>query len=361
MLSKCINSGRLSRRARRSSNGSLYALAIIAAAPLMLAIGAFAVDIMHYNAVQAEVQRACDAGALAGAHELWRWTKNHQAPIEAAETVCGMNDADGRPISSVSGASVNAEIPAGQEPSVTNGGQVRCSVKMPYKNLLATFFGAFSNSLSCTALAGPVGNVNVASYGGLFPLAIAEKVIALKDGKSLKDHNAAGELIYVELHNNVAWTGFDTHNAHDVNEFIDNYMHPGSGHGSPPVKIGQQIDLTNGIQDNNVQALAPFAGNSGAPQSGDIIYFPVIDENSGPHGPITHVQNAQQNLDAGMYTVIGFIGIRVVEIHNQGHNSYFTGILTNGIQRGSWDGGAGGLPTGGVWNNIKYHQAKLLI
>lgn len=335
--------------AQRSNTGSLYAVGFVAAIPLMIAIGAFSVDTMHYNAVQAEVQRAADAGALAGAMELWQYGSHPQAPGDTAKLIAGMNDADGKPVSTVSGATVDGTVEVIPTPTV--GGQVRCTVQRPYKNLFATIFGNGGATITCSALAGPLGSANVASYGGLFPLAIANNIRPDgpdSDKKAFNEKTKVGDSVYLEFHKNIAWTGFDVHNAKAVDDFIKGYMKPGaSPKASPPVPLGGDINVTHGIQASNVKDIEGFTAKGTEP--GDILWMPVVDESV--------------DLKQGDYKVIGFVGLEITKLVNNGANSYLVGKITNSTFRGTFDPKIGLQQpgAGGILGNIQTQPAKLLI
>lgn len=378
------------KRKYRTSTGSLASLAFVAAVPLMVAIGAFAVDTMHYNSVQAEVQRACDAGALAGAQDLWEYNMHPNNPPQVAITTAGMNDADG---SGIPASEVTAKVET--VPTPTQLGTVRCTIAHPYINLLAKIFGNKGSTMTCSALAGAgtaIGtnfnatNINTAAANGLFPLAVSWQIPSSHDGKALMNKNL-GDTVYLEWHNNVEWTAFTAHDASDVRSYIDSYMKPGATTetGSPPVPIGSSINCSNGIQDTNIQATSsnfgPSASSSGSTGSGSSgsgsgsCGSGSSGSSSSGHGSgcgsgsgsgsgcgsgsgsgsgssgsasssgsisagdtlYLPVVNAPSSMGMSNYPVIGFIGIQVTSVTVNGANSYIQGTIADGLMLGYHD------------------------
>src|SRR5262245_57661325 len=137
------------RRTTRSQIGSIWGIAIVGIIPVLLAFAGLGVDTLHFAAVQAECQRACDAGALAGAADLWEYDLDKSKPPAIAVAVAELNDCEGALIPMLPNVSVNAKVET--PPSSTNGGTVRCNITLPYSNILGAMFGAQSSTINCTA------------------------------------------------------------------------------------------------------------------------------------------------------------------------------------------------------------------
>lgn len=326
----------MTSRKIRDNHGSVFALAFVGMVPLLIALAAFGVDTLHYSAVQAEVQRACDAGALAGAQDLYEYFQNPNGPPQVAIAVAGMNESEGQMTQDIANVNISASVET--PPTNDGGGTVRCNMTVPYNNLLAAVFGANRTTISCTALAGAQGTGNVAATGSLFPLAISMGIKAGQDNEALQDKQV-GDTIYLEWHNNIEWTGFKSHNARDVRDYITNYMQPGSGNPSPPVPINSAINVTHGVQATNIAYMEQLLDKK-------IIYMPVIAD-SGSLGP-------------GDYNVLGFIGLKGARITGNGSNSVLEGTLIGGVMNSSYDPSAGNWPTTGILGSIKIQPAKLL-
>jgi hypothetical protein len=92
--------GRNRQNKMRGQKGSLAGLIMVLLVPCAIAIGAMAVDMMKVNAVHSELQKACDAGALAGTLLMYQYQSPPSAGysniLNAATNGTSVNLADGR-------------------------------------------------------------------------------------------------------------------------------------------------------------------------------------------------------------------------------------------------------------------------
>src|SRR5438270_446510 len=93
----------MSRRKRnRRQGGSLSSVLMVVAVPLAVGIGAFAVDMMKINSVHSELQKACDAGALAGTLQMYQFSpppsSSFDRIVASATSATSLNLADGKPV-----------------------------------------------------------------------------------------------------------------------------------------------------------------------------------------------------------------------------------------------------------------------
>lgn len=166
----------------RQSNGSIVALAFVALVPLILAIGGFSVDCMHFNDQRGAMQRATDAGALAGAIDIPSWKGNlsqsgttnsgtnyttgkigtNEEPVDMALAATGLNVVDGnRPVTNGSTINVFAELLQQYTPNMTQSGNghppIACHVhaQMQIRSLFAGMFGNWTQTVSTDSVAGP--------------------------------------------------------------------------------------------------------------------------------------------------------------------------------------------------------------
>ena len=313
----------------RNPRGSMVALAMVGLLPLLIAFGAFAVEMMHINAVQSELQKACDAGALAGAQYLYKYyTASGPADIEArARTVSGLNLADGRLVTNTSpnmNVVVNivpptvASTPKGPKKpkgkgsghgagGEAMGGTVRVTATVGIENLFAKIFSRPIETVTSTALAGPVGGATQAGGSQTYPLAVSLNAIG-PDGTALSSKNV-GDTIQLGWHQNVAWTD----NAAGVSNSIDRYMEPGGG-GTPTLRVGDNVNLKNGMQAGNQSKMASDVG--------EVINLPVFMQAAGPFN--------------GDVPIIGFISFQM--------QSMSGGVATGKLLVGTLTGTGGYAP-----------------
>lgn len=321
---------------QRDPRGSMVALAMVGLLPLLIAFGAFAVEMMHINAVQSELQKACDAGALAGAQYLYKYySSGGPAAIEArARTVSGLNLADGRfVLDSSPNTTVTVNIVAPTLTPVAKGGgggsgsggvsgkgsgkgaggaamggTVRVSATIGIDNMFAKIFSRPIETVNATALAGPVGGASAAGGAQTFPMAVS--VNAPGPDGTLISSKQVGDTVQLGWQQNVAWTG----PASQVSTQMTQYMQPGTG-GTPPIRVGDNINLNNGMQAGNISQMGSNFVN-------EIINMPVF-------------QQAAPAFN-GNVPVIGFISIQVTGISGS--------VITGKLVVGTFTGATGYVP-----------------
>ncbi len=297
----------------RSNSGAFATLAFIGLLPIMAAIGAFAVDSMHINATRGELQKACDAGALAGAGKLYRYLEPASAgfpggPVyceDTARAITKLNSSDGCPVDdALDNVDVVVTFPV---VPVANSLKGECKVEatITIKSIFANIIGNAYQTVSTSATAGVDRPSNTALAGGLFPLLISLSTPGPGPSAALGTLTV-GQTINADWNTNLAWTAFTSHSASDVADMMANYRKPGSGQHSPPVTANQtMIDVSNGTQAGNIATL-------GASYVGKVVTMPVIDED---------VQGSHDRL------VIGFVAMRIDSVVTSGGNKSIVGTV----------------------------------
>jgi hypothetical protein len=281
--------------------------------PIMMGIGAFAIDIMHGNTVKGEILKACDAGALAGARELPNWAGGSgQTIIEArAETVTGMNRADAKFVAdTTANCTVTATVVTPPVNPNGTGGVVRVDASMQTGNLWAQLFSQAQQTLGCSADATCVG-VQGANPGSVFPLAVT--IDGTGPVGRLQDKNMGDsfQLGWSPGTDNVFWTGLTTNsNASNVSGLIGDY-----GQGNMNISVeakgqsnpGTMLDTTNGTQAGNIAQIPGFVGQT--------VFFPIITTSS--------------------TELIGYLALRIDSVTVNGANSIVIGTIVPAPMNGT--------------------------
>lgn len=154
--------------AGRNRRGSLGALMIAFLVPVFFGIGAFALDLAHLSTVRAELQKATDAAALAGAADL---LVDPELCDRHALNVAAANWADGHAVSNeIDGTEVYVEtVPC----SDTQTGSVTVTASTRLNNLFAKIFHRDSEIATARSVAGAAGAVSSVSSNTAFPLAVS--------------------------------------------------------------------------------------------------------------------------------------------------------------------------------------------
>lgn len=303
----------ITRTTIRSERGSMPALAMVGMIPIMMGIGAFAIDIMHGNTVKGELLKACDAGALAGARELPNWAGGAgQAQIEArAETVTGMNRADAKFVADTTpNCTVTASIVTPPVNPNGTGGVVRVDAQMLTGNLWAQLFSQAQQSLGCSADATCTG-VQHANPGGVFPLAVTMDGVGPNGRLQDKNMGDSFQFGWKPGTDNVFWTGLTTNsNASNVRNLISDY-----GQGNMGIEVeakgqsnpGTMLDTTNGTQNTNIAEIPSFTGQT--------VIFPIITTSSNE--------------------LIGYLSMRIDSVTVNGANSVVTGTIVPAPMNGT--------------------------
>lgn len=236
----------------------LIALSIV----VLLGMGALAIDVGHLSVVKSELQKAADAGALAGARGLVPYDNVSLPPqpnwlegqTRATQTV-RENKADGKPLTDCQVQSgywsfatktlqstgilpTSADVPAIKVTIAKTVGKNGGPVQMLFGPILGKRF----SDVSAQALAFISGISGIPAHGGGFPLAVP---LALVDQYWFLDSPVSFK-IGSTYHNPVGgqWTSFkvDSNNVPTIRDLIAN--------GNPdPLKIGDDIWIQPGTKD----------------------------------------------------------------------------------------------------------------
>jgi hypothetical protein len=335
-------------------------LAFVAMIPLTLAIGGFGVDCMHFNDERGALQRATDAGALAGAIDLNAWkgtlsssgTVNsgtnytlgkvgtNEEPVDMALAAAGLNIVDGRravthqPDIEVLAETVCKVTGALSGPGAPPDG---CHVHadMHIRSLFAGFFGNWQQSVSADSVAGggqpattvfrylpmlissPQGDQNGSDMASSWP--------AEQYGLNL---NAAGVTPPPGnggFGNSVWIFPTDAQNLAAVQPFV---YQSSSSSPEPPITVGTSI-TTQLPTFSSPNALAEFDNL----QPGNVVVLPVTADWLTTNDPKTGAPPSP-----GPHKVIGFVAMRI--LHSTGPGSFWVEIcpaIVPGVSGGPQD------------------------
>lgn len=276
--------------------------------PVLLGLGAFAVDIAHLLAVKNELQNAADAAALAGANQLYRAGKPNweQADQKAQETMA-LNSAAG---ASLSQATVTAGYwnwtlnsgalqPLPMTPTLQDVPAIKVMVsKSQQQNAgevgvyFARFLEIFSVPLTVSSVAGRVSPGTV-EPGGVFPLVMSQCMFdaywdfsAVPPGPRIDPTTRDYKIFRLGGTSNPTcpegqWTSLDTDNnsASFINHLIT-FMNPIA------MSIGDLIWVQPGVKNSNYDNVnaCSAAGN----KSCEYVTIPIANMITGhAHSPIT--------------------------------------------------------------------------
>ncbi len=162
---------------------------------VLLTMSALAVDYGHMAWVHDELQKAADAGALAGARALAPYVGNPATPnwiagqSKATETAL-LNRADAQAITDCQvdygywNLSTKTLQPSGIIPTISDRPAIRVRIAKaaghnggPLRTFFAPVFGVDSQNLKAQAIAVISGPYNIPPHGGAFPLAIPQNLV----------------------------------------------------------------------------------------------------------------------------------------------------------------------------------------
>jgi hypothetical protein len=162
---------------------------------VLLAVSALAVDYGHMAWVHAELQKAADAGALAGARALAPYVGNPSTPDwiagqnKAAATAL-LNRADAQALNDCEVNygywNINTKTlqSAGIVPTMADRPAIRVRIAKaeghnggPLRTFLAPIFGVNSRNLRAQAIAVISGPYNIPPHGGAFPMAVPQALV----------------------------------------------------------------------------------------------------------------------------------------------------------------------------------------
>lgn len=298
---------------RLSRKGAIGSLLLLLGVFISLLLGSLAVDFMHMLAVKEELQNATDAGALAGARELWFHLENaHPYALQ----VTAQNRADGKFVSNDSeGTRVDCIV---KEPQGNIPGEVQVEATMRIRHILAPIFLRGGDDIKVVSVAGTSGQLWLLNVNQAFPVAVSINAVpSEKTGINAKPLSACslGDEFTIYLGSqkvkNGCFTTFDSSpSAHYINEAIGQALElrekiPGF---VPAVQIGQQINLDNGISGQKKLADSPFLT---ALQNKGPFVLPVIEGDP--------AMNQSR-------PVIGFIGFKVLSVDVNGKSGIVESI-----------------------------------
>lgn len=266
---------RIKRSLTRSQSGSMPALAMIGMIPVMMAIGAFAIDMMHLNIVKGELVKACDAGSLAGAKEFANWQGGAGQPLilARAEQVTALNWADAKLVANTTAnTTVTSTIVTPPTSPNGNGGVVRVDAQMVTGNLWAQVFAQASQTLSAASDASCVG-IATMNPGGTYPIAVTLDIPG-PDGTALNAHTIGDNFVLGGWNGpNVSWTGWGPYGGNppgvrplQADVGVGNITDvPTAKSGSTP---GTALNIGNGVQ-------ATLFGDLSS-RTGQVLTMPVV-------------------------------------------------------------------------------------
>ncbi|MHB8067975.1 MAG: pilus assembly protein TadG-related protein [Desulfobaccales bacterium] len=308
------------------------AIASITALLLTVAVGAMsiAIDLGHIFLVRCELQRAADAGAMAGAIALLGITPGSKGPVTlnpdcgrsltACQRVVAANTADGGTLSLNPDADVifgtwdmaaKAFNPIGcANPNLVTAVKVitRKDVALSFSKILPG--GMSSKDLTAEA-------IGLTGYPGSslksFPLAV--------DVNKVPPNNTP---FRIHLNPNPgddgAWHSYKDQNtnANDLRQYVDGTKD------TPPISVGDNIFVQNGVDDSVLKTIADqLASKTAAGETYDVL-VPIIP--AGEHSTTAEVQ--------------GFATLEITEVVTQGGDKYIEAhIVPNFVAPGTLPGG----------------------
>jgi Flp pilus assembly protein TadG len=327
---------------RRREEGAVLALTALMLAVLILCM-VLAIDLGHLYLVKCELQQAADAGALAGAGGLFPSSPGGSNPLPAtpdcarALAVCqatvAANQADGAALQVLStdvsfgnwdGGAATFNATGCADPHQVNAVKVVVRKDDTANGKAPLFFaGLLPEGLSSIALRAQAIGLSgypgfVPGGAGAFPLAIdADKI----------SQGQAGGLVRIYLNPSTTdggcWqTFFDpSPGASDLQKLV-NGTTP-----SPAVKVGDQINVTEGVADSVMQELQKKFDH----RTGDLVVLvPVIPGDS----------------HTGLATIQGFVAFKITLVDAQGTEKRLEGVtVPNYVAPGGVPGG----PNNGLW------------
>jgi Flp pilus assembly protein TadG len=302
---------------QRTQRGSLAALGFIGMIPLLIALGAYAIDLMHVNSTKGELQRSCDAAALAGAARLFDYDTDNpkgDSATKAAQAILRVNFCDGRVLDDRD-PEITDQITFPAIPVNGVGGQVKVDAQIQIHGMFSKIFGSMTQMVSASATAGSNGNVNQAFAGQLFPIAVALNQPD-PSGNKLSSLGIGGTFTIVfgpSGSDDAGWTTLNVGGgANQIKKAIDFYKNPSKTGGSA-VKVTDSIDLKNGEIASAISAASAYVGKT--------VVMPVID---------TSTFN-------GSSTVRGFVGMTIISVDATGNPKTIVCKINNAELNGTTD------------------------
>lgn len=330
-------------RGRQDAGG---AVAAITAFFILVALGSLAlvIDLGHLFLVKNELQRAADAGAMAGAKGLLPIPPGTRSPVPivpdcdralvAAQVIVAANQADGGNLELLSGDVWFGRWDGGvflatgcSLPQQVNAVKVMVRKDQAANGPVTLFFarvlpgGLSSQELSAQAL-------SLTGYAGYAPGGAFAFPLAIDDDKAPPDHPR--ELVTIHLSptpgDGGCWHSFDDKSpgANDLRGLV-NGSTP-----SPPITVGDQIRVKEGVSDSVLQELGQIVDSQGGTMD---ILLPVISADA--HTAWT--------------TVLGFAAFHITQVVSTGGDKYLQGYtIPDYVAPGVLPGG----PNYGLWAGV---------
>lgn len=276
--------------------------------PILLGLGALAVDIAHLLAVKNELQNAADAAALAGANHLYRnGQPNWDVAVQKAQEAIAMNGAAGAMLSQavVNAGYWNLTLEKGQlqslpmTPTIHDVPAIQVKVSKSAKQnagevgvFFANFLDIFSVPMTASSVAGRVSPGTV-EPGVLFPIVMSQCIYdaywnfnAVPPGPQIDPATQAPKIFRLGSSTNTScpegqWTSLDTdsNSASYVKQLITS--------GNPmAMSVGDSVWVQTGIKTSNYDNVndCSAAGN----KSCEYVTVPVANLINGHvHSPVT--------------------------------------------------------------------------
>jgi hypothetical protein len=342
------------RAKKRSQTGAMYTLCAVGFLIMTVGLCAIALDIGHCVVVKGELQKTTDAAAIAGAEDLF---KNPTAVQNSANTIAGMNTADGKSVSNKT-PDTNVDVQILPQ-DANNMRRVEVTAHMRIRHMFSGIFGRTSDVISSRSVAGGSGLLTGMPGYSAFPLAVSIDAAPgtyhgfplSPNGFTARPINQAkiGDPIVLYLNSqqykNAAFTTFTQGPA--SGGMIHTLIAESLGLASrktviiPEVKAGDYIFLNNGIDGEKALAQDP---DYSALLAQNAIFLPVISGNP----PYNQSREC-----------LGFIAVKVTGVQTNtsaGVVEQINCILVQGLSPGT----GGVLPSSGNQQNDQAMQRLAL-
>jgi hypothetical protein len=329
----------------RKEQGTILTLT---AAMLVALVGVMAlvIDLGHLYVVKGELQRAADAGAVAGAMKMFNLPPGSQYPVSATpdcsralaacQAIVAANKADGAALSLSAGdvtfgrwdAATRTFVPTGcAAPQQVTGVKVVVRKDSSANGPVSlSFLGLLPGGWSTASLSAQALGFN--GYAGYAPAGSHVMPFLIDAGKAPPGH--AGEPVIIHLNPTTGdggcWHTFDDKSpgASDLRGLIDGTIP------SPPLQVGDLVKAKEGVADSVLQTLRQQLDARGGEWT---VLCPVIDGSS----------------HSGWVQITGFVAFKLTAVDAQGGDKYLQGYtVPNYVAPGLAPGGA----NYGLWAGV---------
>ena len=292
------------KRLPTSQKGAVSVLVALTL-PLLLGVGALAVDLAYLHVVRNELQNDADAAALAGARKLYQQgasVLNWSAAEASATQAIGMNRAAGHALSQglvETGYWDTSQAAKGLQalpmsPGATDAPAVQVTLgktdtqnQGPVRTFLASIWGVYAKPVQVTAVAG----VHSPSSAALtFPLAIAQCMyqtywdLSTQPPRPQIDPKTQKPFVFEIAREkspdpcaNGQWTAlnFESKGASSIDDIIE---HKPSLFDPPPpmMSVGDQVTMESGSKTSLYKAVQKCIGAASFPC--DLVVLPIVEQ-----------------------------------------------------------------------------------